>query len=96
MPRNQDVVNIVQKTDRDIDKKYNYCRIMYIVIRITPLVCLYIHECHMPITPYFFYAQKDLAQRLTNTLCISIGNIYIYIELDERMRNKQTLVGKTQ
>lgn len=50
----------------------------------------------MPITPYFFYAQKDLAQRLTNTLCISIGNIYIYIELDERMRNKQTLVGKTQ
>lgn len=49
MPRNQDVVNIVQKTDRDIDKKYNYCRIMYIVIRITPLVCLYIHECHIPL-----------------------------------------------
>lgn len=44
---------------------------MYIAIRIIPLVCLYIHECHMPITPYFFYAQKDLAQRLTNALCIS-------------------------
>lgn len=50
----------------------------------------------MPITPYFFYAQKDLAQRLTNTLCISIGNINIYIELDKRMLNIQTLIRKTQ
>lgn len=66
---------------------------MYIAIRIIPLVCLYTLECHMPITPYFFYAQKDLAQRLTNSLCISIGNIDIYVELDKR---RQNLIGKTQ
>lgn len=54
---------------------------MYIAIRIIPLVCLYIHECHMPITPYFFYGQKkDLAQRLTTALRILIGNIHIYVE----------------
>ncbi len=69
---------------------------MYIAIIIIPLVCLYIHECHMPITPYFFYAQKDLAQSLTNALCISIGNINIYVELDKRILNIQTLIGKTQ
>lgn len=44
---------------------------MYIAIRIILLVCLYTHECHMPITPYFFYAQKDLAQRLTNSLYLN-------------------------
>lgn len=65
---------------------------MYIAIRTIPLVCLYISECHMPITPFFFYAKKDLAQRLTNTLCISIGNIDIYVELDKRILN---LIGKT-
>lgn len=56
-------------------------------------MCLYTHERHMPITPYFCYAQKDLAQGLTNALCISIGNIDIYIELDKRILN---LIGKTQ
>lgn len=69
---------------------------MYIAIRIIPLVCLYIHECHMPITPYFFYAQKDLAQRLTDALCISIRNINIYVDLDKTILNIQTLTGKTQ
>lgn len=70
---------------------------MYIAIRIIPLVCLYIHECHMPINPYFvFYAQKDLTQRLTNALCISLGNINIYVELDKTILNIQTLTGKTQ
>lgn len=50
----------------------------------------------MPITPYFFDAQKDSAQRLTNALCISIGNINIYVELDKTILNIQTLTGKTQ
>lgn len=37
---------------------------MYIAVRIIPLVCLYIHKCHMPINPYFLCAPKDFAQRL--------------------------------
>lgn len=40
MARNQDVVNTVQKTNRDVDKKYKYCEIVYIAIRITPLLGL--------------------------------------------------------
>lgn len=48
------------------------------------------------LTPYFFYSQKDLAQRLINALCISIGNINIHVELDKRIMNIQTLIGKTQ
>lgn len=50
----------------------------------------------MPIIPYFFNAQQDLAQRLTNAQLISIGNINIYVELDKTLQNIQTLTGKTQ
>ncbi len=53
---------------------------MYIAIWIIPLVCLL---CYMPIAPYFFYAQNDLAQRLTKAPFISIRNINIYVELDD-------------
>lgn len=52
-------------------------------------MCLYIHECHMAIISYFFYAQTDLAQWLTNALCMSIGKINIYVDLDKKTKNKK-------
>lgn len=37
-----------------------------------------------------------LAQRLTNALCISLGKINIYVELDKKIMNIHTLIGNTQ
>lgn len=41
---------------------------MYIAIRTIPLVCPYIHECHKLISPYFFCAHENWAQRWTDVL----------------------------